>query len=98
MALSEQPVVLLDPRTCGLQKKGETRYRVNPITGARLEEIDDELNQQVEEFLRGQLPEGAARVPWNVAANQKVLVPRYYDPRWTQGFEDLLEGNDLTAV
>ena len=56
MALSGQPVVLLDPRTCGLQKKGETRYRVNPITGARLEEIDDELNQQVEEFSAGSCP------------------------------------------
>lgn len=39
-------VVILNPATCGVYKNGGVRYKVDPTTGRRSDEVDDELNEQ----------------------------------------------------
>ena len=46
-------VVFLNPRTCGIYKDGEPRYKTDPETGTRTTEIDNELIASVESYLAG---------------------------------------------
>ena len=56
-------VVFLNPRTCGIYKDGGTRFKTNPDTGLRTTEIDNQLAEQVDRYLRGIMPDGAAKIP-----------------------------------
>ncbi|MCC6652697.1 MAG: hypothetical protein IT348_16210 [Candidatus Eisenbacteria bacterium] len=99
---SRQPksdtVVFLNPKTCGLYKKGLTKYRVDPTSGQRTETVDDELNEHVEAYLKGVLPPGASRRSLKEVQKAQVIVPTYYDPRYLQPFRALCEAHALTAV
>ena len=91
-------VTLLNPRTCGIYKDGGTRYRTDPATGRRTNDVDNELLDHVMEYLEEKCPPGAAKVPATQVINQRVLVPMYYDPRYSQGIEMLLRASGVTGI
>ncbi len=82
-------VVFLNARTCGLYKDGGTRYKTDPETGLRTDEIDNELAELVDRYLAGQPDRGIVRVPLDAAHGRNVIVPTYYDHRYEERFEAL---------
>ena len=55
-------VTVLNPRTCGIYKDGGTRYKTDPVTGERTEEVDNQLLDHVTAFLANVYPAGSANV------------------------------------
>ena len=98
MARKRSKVILLNPFTCGIYKDGGARYKVDPETGKRTSEIDNQLGDHVEQLLQGQSPPGLARVSLNQILRRRILVPRYYDYRWTEGLQSLLEREGLEPI
>jgi type I restriction enzyme M protein len=94
----EPKVVLLNPRTCGVYKDGGRRYRVDPDTGKRLSELDDELNDHVDAYRAGQIPDGLAEITVAEAFKRRVLVPRYFDDRFVAPMREFLATNKLKPV
>lgn len=95
---SDQKITLLNPHTCGVYKDGGLRYRVDPRTGARSAEIDDELNDHVDQFLAGGRPAGFATVSIADAFRSRVLVPRYFDDRYVAPFREDMARQGLDSV
>ena len=91
-------VVFLNPKTCGIYKDGGTRFKTDPATGLRTTEVDNELADHVEQYLRGTLPEGAIRVPLSDVVDDHVLVPTYYDARYTHSIAELIAREGLEGV
>ena len=81
-------VFFLNPKTCGTYKNGGPRYKVNP-DGTRTKEIDNELLEHVEMFVKGTKPPGFSEISTAKAKTDDVLTPRYYDNRWVAEFDKL---------
>lgn len=58
-------VVVLNPRTCGIYNNGGTRYKTDPATGRRTDEVDNELIEHVAAYL-----EGARRPAWRTSTSR----------------------------
>jgi len=91
-------VVFLNPRTCGLNKDGDVRYKVDHATSRRTDQIDNEMLEQVEAYLRGEQPDGMLVEDITTVYERGVLVPQYYDQRLYKEFSDLLEREQLESV
>ena len=91
-------VVFLNPKTCGIYKDGGTRFKTDSATGLRTSEVDNELADHVEQYLRGILPEGAIKIPLSNVVDNHVLVPTYYDARYTHPIAELIEREGLKSV
>lgn len=91
-------VTFLNPNTCGIYKEGGTKYKIDPSTGMRTSEIDDELNEHTDLWLRGGEPPGLSCVPLEEVFDKRILVPRYYDQRWTEGYKRLLRKHGLDSM
>lgn len=91
-------IALINPHTCGVYKDGGLRYRIDPATGRRLSEIDDELNDHVDSFLAGNSPPGSASVSVAEAFRRRVLVPRYFDDRYLAPYRELLQRHQLRST
>lgn len=82
---STHKVVFLNPRTCGIYKNGQPRYKTDPATGRRTNEVDNELIEAVNAYLADEPSPGEAEVAASQVYEQKVLVPTYYDERYNAG-------------
>jgi len=91
-------IIFLNPTTCGIYKDGGPRYKVDPATGNRTRELDNEMADQVTAFLEGRHVPGLVEVPETDAFKRGVLVPRYYDDRWLLPFRRLLEQRNWQPV
>lgn len=91
-------VVFLNPRTCGVNKDGGRRYKVDPITGRRSREVDNELLAHVEQFVCGKTPDGMVVKDRGEVLRKGILVPRYYDERWDAELGDFLRNNKLSST
>lgn len=95
---SKERVVFLNPRTCGIYKDGGTRFKTDPATGRRTTQIDNELIEQVDLFLSGKLPQGAAKIPLGRVFRHQVLAPTYYDDRYQHLIKKLLKEEKLSGI
>lgn len=82
-------VTFLNPRTCGIYKNGGLRYKTDPETGQRTDEIDNELAEAVEAYLAGQDYPGDAAIPVEQVFERQVIVPTYYDTRYDEAIHEL---------
>ena len=98
MKAKEATVAFLNPRTCGIYKNGAPRYKTDPSTGQRTEEIDNELIEAVEAYLAGTESEGEATVPLSTVSQCMILAPTYFDPRYEVGIRNLLEDLGVSGV
>ena len=94
---NKKKVVFLNPQTCGISKKGMPRYKVKP-DGTRTDEIDNELIEHVEALLKNKKPIGLIRKTSESCNRSSVIVPRYYDPRWDEQFNEFLNSSKLDEV
>ena len=76
------PVTFLNPKTCGIYKNGETRFKLDPATGMRTDLVDNELLESVESFLAKRKCDCRFDVSAERVFNSKVIVPAYYDTRF----------------
>ncbi|MFN5514064.1 MAG: hypothetical protein ACK5CA_04760 [Cyanobacteriota bacterium] len=97
-SIQENKVVFLNPRTCGIYKNGGPRYKTDPITGQRTEEIDNELIEHIKMFLDGETAPGEAVLSVESIYDSGVLVPTYYDQRYNEPIQDLLQEHNLSGV
>ena len=93
-----EEVVFLNPFTCGVYKDGGARYKIDPATGQRTEEIDNELREHVDLFKAGSEAPGTVRTKLEDVFSSKVLAPRYYDDRWAADFDALLARDNLLSI
>lgn len=93
-----EEVVFLNPFTCGIYKDGGARYKIDPQTGRRTDEVDNELGEHVGLLLSDANVPGAVRMNVEDVFRKRVLVPRYYDTRWLDDFKILLEREGLESV
>ncbi|MCF8143063.1 MAG: hypothetical protein K9N21_03995 [Deltaproteobacteria bacterium] len=103
MNTKRHTVAFLNPKTCGIYKSGGVRYRTDPATGKRTEEVDNELIAAVDAYVEG-VP-SACRFDVNESDvfTTGVIVPTYYDDRYNQPMRELLrdlgtEGITLGAL
>src|SRR4051812_29208014 len=95
---SSDSVTFLNPRTCGIYKNGGPRFKVDPVTGQRTAEVDDQLKEFVDAYLQGTSTPGQATVPVGRVWSRGVLVPTYFDDRYQLEIRDLLKHEDLESV
>lgn len=98
MRCRRKSVTFLNPSTCGVYKDGGTRFKTNPDTGQRTDEVDNELLHHVKTHLAGGVPEGVAEVDLEDVFQRRVLVPTYYDGRFGSAVTELLESRALDGV
>jgi type I restriction enzyme M protein len=91
-------VTLLNPRTCGIYKDGGPRFKTDPRTGLRTNQIDNQLLEHVESYLKGKTPDGAAKVVLADIFRKQNLVPTYYDDRYNENIRELLKAEGLTGM
>lgn len=91
-------VAFLNPRTCGIYKNGGIRYKTDAASGQRTEQIDNELIEVVDTFLKKGSSPAIAQHPIKEVYDKKVLVPRYFDKRWNSELEGLLDSEGVESV
>ncbi len=91
-------VTFLNPRTCGIYKDGGPRYKTDRNTGLRTTTIDNELMDDVDAYLAGQLPAGGATVSVNDVFRRGVVVPTYYDDRYNEGVREVVRRLEVEAT
>ncbi len=91
-------VAFLNSRTCGIYKTGSPRYKTDPQTGLRTQEIDNQLLEDVELYLNGRMPDGAARVSVPQVFAKGILVPTYFDDRYDKPIREILRDDGLSGV
>src|ERR1039458_6117946 len=91
-------VVFLNPKTCGIYKDGGPRFKTDPATGRRTEQIDNELIEDVDAYVAGTTPAGSVSVSLGRVFARGVLVPTYYDDRYNQPFRALIKRLKVGSV
>ncbi len=91
-------VTFLSPRTCGIYKSGGTRFKTDPRTGLRTEEVDNELLESVDYYLAGTKSPGEARVSVSNVFRSGVLVPTYYDQRYNGPIKTILKEQGVNGT
>ncbi|MGH9944883.1 MAG: HsdM family class I SAM-dependent methyltransferase, partial [Pyrinomonadaceae bacterium] len=74
--------------TCGINKDGQELYKVDPTTGLRTSEIDDELRRDVRAAIKGRTSETSRWVAAERIRATNYVVPAYYDDRLVRELED----------
>ncbi len=94
----EQQIAFLNPQTCGIYKNGGVRFKTDPESGRRTDEIDNELADAVAAYLGGQVPPAQTFVSSARVFEQKVLVPTYYDMRHNAGIHRIASDHGIGIV
>jgi type I restriction enzyme M protein len=98
MSSAIHKVAFLNPRTCGIYKSGGVRYKTDPATGKRTEEIDNELIDAVNAYCEGKPSECRYEVALPRVYAAGVIVPTYYDERYNQPTETVLKQLKTTGI
>lgn len=91
-------VTILNPITCGIYKNGKSRFKIDPKTGERTTEVDNELLEHIDAYLAGAYPSGGRQVSLDEIFDKRVLVPTYFDDRHNRGIDQFLEVNNVDGI
>ena len=92
MNTKNHTVAFLNPKTCGIYKSGGIRFKTDPSTGKRTEEIDNELIKAVDAYVEGKQSACRFDVAISDVFKNAVIVPTYYDDRYNQLVRDVVRG------
>lgn len=87
--MSGNKVTFLNPRTCGIYKSGGLRYKTDAATGRRTDQVDNELIEAVESYVRGQACSCRFDVDETEVFAKELIVPTYYDQRYNARLQGL---------
>lgn len=90
MSTKQHTVTFLNPKTCGIYKSGGIRYKTDPATGKRTEEVDNELIEAVDAYVGGTTTTCRFDVKESAVFKSGIIVPTYYDERYNQPIRGLL--------
>lgn len=90
MSANQHHVTFLNPRTCGIYKSGGIRYKTDPATGKRTEQVDNELIESVDAYIARTPSPCRFNVNESDVYKTGVIVPTYFDDRYNQPIRDLL--------
>lgn len=90
---SKGNVLIVNAKTCGINKDGKEQYLVNPATGIRsVSEIDDSLAECCDEIVKGDLSRKEVFYrPYKDLMDKDAYVPKYFDHETLEGIERLVK-------
>lgn len=93
---SNDQVLIVNAKTCGINKDGKEQYLVNPETGVRSHsEIDDSLAECCDSIMRGDFNRNEIFYhDYNEMVKKDVYVPKYYDHETLNGIEKIIEKHE----
>lgn len=86
-------VLIINAPTCGINKDGNEQYVIDRSSGARLENIDDQLWDSVEDLMTfedGNEIEHTVYVSMDIIDSKRILVPSYYDYETIDNIKELV--------
>lgn len=98
MKTDTDKVIFLNPKTCGIYKSGGVRFKTDPETGKRTDEIDNELIEAVDAYIAGSGSKSQFEVDTKEVFRRGVIVPTYYDNRYNDSIEKVLEDLDVEGI
>ena len=98
MNAENHTVTFLNPKTCGIYKSGGVRYKTDPATGKRTQEIDNELIDAVNAYVEGKPCDSRFDVEESDVFVNAVIVPTYYDERYNRPIQDVLKQLGSTGI
>ena len=91
-------VFFINPKTCGIYKNGDEKYKVN-ASGIRTDEIDNELGDvSVAYEKKLPLPLPLFSVPLKEVIEKDVMVPQYYDTSFNELFLKLINSLKVESI
>lgn len=84
-------VVISAAPTCGINKDGASRYKVDPRTGQRSDAVDDRLLDDVRAARAGRWTETLRSIPQSYIREQRIAVPAYYNVALERATEEYVE-------
>ncbi|MFC6996392.1 restriction endonuclease subunit S domain-containing protein [Rufibacter roseus] len=92
---SDGQVLVVNAKTCGINKDGHEQYIVNPETGIRSNEtINDQLAEACDEISKGSFSrDDVSFRSQSEIFMLDVFVPKYYDASVYKGINSLVEDN-----
>lgn len=92
---SDGKVLVVNAKTCGINKDGKEQYLVNPETGIRSgSEIDDSLAECCDSIVKGDFDrEEIFYHDYADVVNRDVYVPKYFDHKTFTGIEELVKSH-----
>ncbi|MCJ0823093.1 MULTISPECIES: hypothetical protein [Vibrio] len=92
---SNSKVLVVNAKSCGINKDGKEQYLVNPSTGIRSSsEIDDTLAECCDAIMQGNFSRDEIFYhDYDDMVDRDVYVPKYYDHATLEGAEKLASGN-----
>lgn len=93
---SDDQVLIVNAKTCGINKDGKEQYLVNPSTGTRSNsEIDDSLADCCDAIVNRKFDRDEVFYhPLNDMIDKDVFVPKFYDHKTLKGIESLSDLDD----
>lgn len=97
--VKEGKVLVLNSKTCGINKDGNELYKVNPITGERdYTKIDDQLSEDCDAVIKGQTTEHTTYVSLNEIVTSNIAIPGYYYNEYNDRIQQFCERNNFEST
>ena len=94
--VKEGEVLVLNSKTCGINKDGNELYKVNPVTGERdYSKLDDQLSEDCDAIIRGIHTEHSIYIPLNEIIKSNIAIPGYYNNEYFDNIKTFCERNDF---
>ncbi len=93
-------VLVVNAQTCGINKDGHEQYIINPKTGLRTGDIDDDLAVCCEKIIQGDFDrEEIFYQNYEELVEKDIYVPQYYDKKTLKEIESRFQDNsDFTLM
>ncbi|ELL0577511.1 hypothetical protein Q6U58_002298 [Vibrio cholerae] len=98
---TKDKVLIVNAKTCGINKDGKEQYLVNPETGIRSSsEIDDNLAECCDSIVKGFFDRDEIFYhDYSDMIDKDIFVPKYYDHETLIGIENLVSSkSDLSLL
>jgi type I restriction enzyme M protein len=95
----ENQVLILNSKTCGINKDGNELYCVNSETGERdYTRLDDQLTEDCIAVLkRSDIPRGTY-IPLDAIIKSSIAIPMYYNSEYAKGIEQFCKKNGFDKM
>jgi hypothetical protein len=95
----EGQVLVVNSKTCGINKDGNELYWVNPETGERdYNRLDDQLSEDCQAALQlSEIPHGCY-IPLCDIVKSSIAIPMYYSREYEMGIKRFCENNDFDRM
>ena len=92
-------VLVLNSKTCGINKDGNELYKVDAVTGERdYSKLDDQLSEDCEAIIKGKTTEHSTYVPLNDIVESNIAIPGYYNNEYFNSIQQFCERNNFESI